>query len=131
MPQEPGEPNLFELEGEGTRIFYSTSSFAGPPQLHYEGPRGTMTFIGEQLRAQGSEIGKLVTVTLEEAPDLHAISLTLLVPRVNLDGTESTVSTVAILTTQHTSIAGPQLVSGALQSYRTLPLEGVARLVDF
>jgi hypothetical protein len=74
----------------------------------------------------------LITVTLEVIPDLHTLTLTLLVPQINLDeGNESSFSTQAILTTHRTSIGGPNLVKGPLQTYEVVALEGTARLVAF
>ena len=131
MALSPNEPNLFELTGATTQITYSTSSFAGQPQLTYRHLEDSGTFTGEEIRVLESEIGRQVTVTLEVIPDLHTVTLTLLVPAINLDGREARFRTRAILTTQRTSIAGPRLVKGALQTYRVLALRGVARIVDF
>lgn len=127
------EPNLFDLQAYETRITYSTSSITGVPQLSYQDQRLSLTFSGEDLRRLETEIGSLVTVTLEQIPDLQTVTLTLLVPTINLreGSTESPVQTVAIVTTQRTSIGGPQLLEGQVQTYRTLPLEGTAQLVAF
>jgi hypothetical protein len=37
----------------------------------------------------------------------------------------------AILTTHHTTIDGSQLLKGALQTYRVLPLHGTTKSVEF
>jgi hypothetical protein len=75
----------------------------------------------------------LITVTLEVVPDLHTLSLTLLVPQINLGdaGAASAFSTLAIMTTHLTSIGGPDLVRGPLQTYEEVTLSGMARLVEF
>ncbi|HYN89322.1 MAG TPA: hypothetical protein VER55_12360, partial [Ardenticatenaceae bacterium] len=78
-----------------------------------------------------SEIGRQVTVTLDEVPDLHTVTVTLLIPTINLEGRESSFATVAILTTARTSIRGPGLVEGPVQSYQCVALKGTARQVDF
>jgi hypothetical protein len=76
--------------------------------------------VGEQIRTQENEIGRLVTVTLQAVEDGDSTLLTLLVPRVNLgDMGEQAIKTIAILTTERWSIAGPSLVTGAVQSYHT------------
>ena len=132
IDNEPNQPNLFELTGEYTqiRITYSTTSITGQPQFHYQDQQRDLTFTGGDIRSLDSEIGMLITVTLEVIPDLHTLTLTLLIPQINLDeGNESSFSTQAILTTHLTSIGGPNLVKGPLQTYEVVALEGTARFV--
>ena len=134
IDNESNQPNLFELTGEYTqiRITYSTTSITGQPQFHYQDQQRDLTFTGGDIRSLDSEIGMLITVTLEVIPDLHTLTLTLLIPQINLDeGNESSFSTQAILTTHLTSIGGPNLVKGPLQTYEVVALEGTARLVEF
>jgi hypothetical protein len=129
---ESTQPNLFELTGEYTQITYSTTSITGQPQFHYQDQQRDLTITGDDIRSLGTEIGTMITVTLEVIPDLHTLTLTLLVPQINLnEGTESSLSTLAILTTHLTSIGGPSLVEGQLQTYEAVALEGTARLVEF
>ncbi len=135
-PSAAKEPNLFELQGVDTQITYSTSSFAGPPQLSYRGP-GLSTgqqlersFSGDEIRVREHETGRLVTVTLEAIPDADTLTLTLLVPAFRLDGNDNPCSTVAILTTHRGSIA-PQTLTGQLQNFQTRELTGTARWVVF
>ena len=60
------------------------------------------------------------------------LTVSLLVPQINLnDGDESPLSTPAILTTHRTSIGGPGLVEGQVQTYEVVALEGTASLVAF
>jgi hypothetical protein len=134
IDNEPNQPNLFELTGEYTQIqiTYSTTSITGQPQFHYQDQERDLNVTGDDIRSLDSEIGMLITVTLEVIPDLHTLTLTLLVPQINLDeGNESSFSTQAILTTHRTSIGGPNLVKGPLQTYEVVALEGTARLVAF
>ena len=134
IDNEPNQPNLFELTGayKQIRIIYSTTSITGQPQFHYQDQQRDLTFTGGDIRSLDSEIGMLITVTLEVIPDLHTLTLTLLIPQINLDeGNESSFSTQAILTTHLTSIGGPNLVKGPLQTYEVVALEGTARLVEF
>jgi hypothetical protein len=60
------------------------------------------------------------------------VTVTLLVPDIN-PGTQFEIdfSTVAIETTQHTSIGLPGRVVGPLQIYRVIALHGTATRVDF
>jgi hypothetical protein len=129
---EPNQPNLFELTGEYTQILtYSTTSITGQPQFYYRDQQREFTFTGDDIRSLDSEIGMMITVTLEVIDD-HTLTLTLLLPQINLgEGNESAFSTLAILTTHVTSIGGPRLIEGPLQTYEVVVLEGTARLVAF
>ena len=151
MARAVEEPNLFELTGEDVQITFSTTSFTGQPQLHYRDQQRDLTFTGADIESRESGLGRELTVVLDSVPDLHTITLTLLLPIINLGGvkaeplaeplvepsreqaerTESSFATLGILTTHRTSIGGPQLVSGPLQLYRVVLLQGIARLVDF
>jgi hypothetical protein len=128
---EAQEPNVFELKGMGIALTYSTTSLNGQPQLTYKDRKRTLTFRGEEIRQQDSEIGQLVTVTLEQVPDLRTETLTLILPAINLENTGTLFQTHAIITTHRTSVGGPNLVKGALQTYRIKTLRGTARIVIF
>jgi len=122
--------NLFELSCDGTQITYSTSSFAGPPQLHYSGADGDLSFSGDDIDTQATKLGTEVTVTLDVVPDLHTVTLTLLLPSFKLDADlESEFETLAIRTTKHTTIAGPP--AGPSRSTEAIALHGVAKSVAF
>lgn len=130
------ESNLFSLQGVGPKykdvqISYSTSSITGQPIFNYKDSRGTHGFKGDDIRTQETEIGTIVTVTLESVPDFRVTSLTLLVPAINLDGSAKEFNTIAIRTTSKTTIAGPRLVKGAIQSYEVIELKGIANSVVF
>jgi hypothetical protein len=132
MTQQRIQANRYELKGHHTEITYDEAAFDGQAHLTYrvfQGP-ATRTFSGDQIRTRESEIGKLITVTTEAIPDKEETMLTLLLPTVNLVGaTEQTVETLAIITTQLSSIAGPGLVNGAVQRYHVVKLEGIAQFV--
>lgn len=130
------EPNLFSLQGIGPKfkdvqISYSTSSIAGQPLFTYKDSKGTHSFKGDAIRTQKTEISTIVTVTLESVPDLRVTTLTLLLPAINLDGSAREFKTIAIRTTSKTTIGGPRLVKGAVQSYEVIDLKGTASSVVF
>ena len=134
METNPVEPNLFDLRNEkdDVQISFSTSSFAGDPLLHFRRGDQIFSFRGEEIRAVATEFAVQVTVTIEAVPDTRSVTLTLLLPAINLpDGRESPVETLAIVTTSLTSIGGPRLVKGQIQSYETITLTGEAQAVDF
>jgi hypothetical protein len=125
------QPNLFVIKGIGIEITYSTSSFSGPPLLTYKDRQRTLTFQGDEIRQLESEIGQQVTVIIEQIPDLRTVTFTLLLPTINLDEPETRFRTIGIIATHRTSIGGPDLVKGALQTYRLKELRGTAQLVNF
>lgn len=134
---EVREANLFMFTGgrdlaTDTQITYSTSSFGGERQLTYRDETREMTFRGDEASVASSPLGTLVTVTVEAVPDLHTVTATLVLPSVNLgDMQMARFRALLVLTTNRTSIGGPQLVVGPLQTYQTIKLKGVAQQVDF
>ncbi len=127
-------PNHFELEGAGqTSITYSTSSIAGTPQLSYKDADREASFSGDEIRSsRNALLGTLVSVDLANRPDQDTLILVLVVPTVNLDDSGTAkIRTFAVLTTHRTSIGGPDLVDGQLQTYKTVNLRGTASQVDF
>ena len=132
MAQATDAPNLFELSSsyDDTQITYSTSSFAGPPQFSYSGPKGDHSFAGDEIASLQSALGTEVTVTLEAVPDLQTVTLTLVLPDIAIAfGEEQAFPTIGIFTTTATTIAGPP--PGAAQTYEVIALDGVAKLVSF
>jgi len=124
------EANLFELSCDGTSITYSTTSITGEPLLSYSGPEGERSFSGNEIESLPTRLGSEVTVTLDSVPDLHTITLTILIPSFRLpEDRQSEFDTFAIKTTNHTTIAGPP--EGPGQSYEAVALHGVAKAVFF
>lgn len=122
--------NLFELSFDETQLTYSTSSINGQPRLSYTDADGAHSFAGDEIETQATKLGTEVTVTLEAIPDLRTVTLTLLLPSFKLDDDlESEFETLAIRTTNHTTIAGPP--AGPGQSYEAITLHGVAKSVVF
>ena len=126
-------PNLYELSNTTVRISYTPAGIAGLPRLTYKDKQQDLVFQGAEIRMAPSDIGVQVTVGIETVFDFKDVLFTLFIPRVRLsDGaTEEAIQTVAIETTLRSSIGGPGLLTGQIQTYRALNLKGVARLVDF
>jgi hypothetical protein len=133
MATDTIDANLFELEAYGVQITYSKSSITGDPRFSYADRDRSLSFSGSEIRVEGTEIGDLVTVTIEVVSDLRTVTVTLLVPGFNLpeDTRQSSFETEAVFTTHHTTIGGPGLVQGQFKSYRTVTLKGTARQVVF
>jgi hypothetical protein len=131
QPAQPSsqalQPNLFELQGDGVTLSYSTSSIAGVPQFSYQDKGQTVSRSGEEIRTQETELATLVTINVEQIPDAREVTVTLFLPRIVLHqgSTETALATIGVLTTS------ARRVEGQMQSYHTLNLSGTARLVDF
>ena len=126
-------PNLYELQGDKVRITYSTSSISGQPQFNFSQGRKALHFSGPDIQTGKTLIGTLVTVKIDETPDLKRVMFSLLLPDVNLQpsGKKANIKTIGIVTTIKMSIGGPALTRGALQSYKVTNLAGTAKIVPF
>jgi hypothetical protein len=133
MAPQVTEPNQFTLRLGGTTIIYSTSSFAGPPQLSLDEDGNSRNWSGDEIEREETSLGALVTVTLELVADLKRDTLSLLLPEIHLpkDGS-SDFTAIVIWTTHRTSIAGPGAVEGPIQVYTCVKtFHGTAKQVDF
>jgi hypothetical protein len=126
---EPLAPNLFELRGRGITLTFSTTSINGQPLLHYQDARREVNARGEEIRQVETEIGTLVTVTLEPDADAGALLFTVLIPRAILEqvGTEVRISTEGLLTRSRFPF-GPA-TDAQLQRYTAVRLRGRATFV--
>lgn len=120
-----------KLSGDSIQVTYSSSSFTGDPIFSYRDPSANVQFNGCDIRCESTDIGELLTVTLEQIPDLRTVTFTLLFPVVNLlPGSAGTcIQLPGITTTMHTSIAGPVL--GPQKTYSQVTLSGTAQAVVF
>jgi hypothetical protein len=141
----PVPAEYYELRGPGLLVTIEAPAIADVlPTLHidftyYPEPAtgepavdipDTFTFDGppEEMQAFPGDGGSgwLLTVTVSVIPDFGRITLSLLMPIVNLVDEAVGIDTLAILTTQPDSIGGPALVTGPLQTYQIVPLSGFA-----
>jgi hypothetical protein len=127
MTETQESPNLFELQGvDGdTQITYSATSVIGQPELSYQGFHGENAFSGDAIDSAETALGTELTVVLEAVADLKSVTLTLVLPR-HLG--QQSFSTFAVITTNPTTIAGPQ--DGHPQTYEVIALEGAAQFVE-
>lgn len=135
VTEPPGspEPNLFRLEGKDVEITYGVLR-ARREFLDYRDGQRDLSFSGEEgeIDSFESRIGKMLTVELnhdEFIADADLITLTLLLPRINLEGQGSSFETLAIRTTHLTGFR-PQPAEGAQQLYEVLTLRGAASQAD-
>lgn len=132
MTQQSREPNQFEFTGDDVQITYRSGHFIDQPnlpQLTYQDAENNLTFNKDEIRTQESELGTLVSVSLERSIDAGDTVLTLLLPSINLAGaTEQSFETLAILTQSF----GILPHEGARLVYEdVLDLQGIARFVPF
>ena len=127
------EANFYELEGKDVRITYQLTRSAQGEQIHYKGTldgnERELTFKEKegQIEVLESRMGKMLTVELnpEEVPlDVPLVTLTLLVPRVSIEGSQSSLETLAVLTTHAFQSLG--FTGGPHQRYEVVPLKGDA-----
>jgi hypothetical protein len=126
------QANLFELGSYGTQVTYSSTSITGQPLLNYRDEANNLSFMGDEIRIEETEIGQLITVTLESgAADAPPVTFTLVLPEVNVmpqsGGTQ--IQVPGILTTTRSLFGGPRL--GAEKTYSILELQGTAQFVVF
>jgi hypothetical protein len=127
------QPNLFNLQGEGVTVSYSTTSIAGVPQFTYRDTTFDVSRSGDAIVRETTGIGTLVTIELENIADLRRVTFTLVLPEINLGPNNQAVvlHTLGVRTTNHTTIGGPDLIIGPLQTYETVALCGTAQFVTF
>jgi proteasome lid subunit RPN8/RPN11 len=131
MTQELQQANLFVLSGDGIQINYSTSGLEGLPLFSYRNGNINRQFSGAEIRSVATEIGELLTVTVEQILDIRTVTFTLIMPIVNvLPGSTGThIQVIGIITTTHMNIPGPVL--GPAKTYYQVNLNGTAQVVSF
>jgi hypothetical protein len=108
-----------------------SSSLEGVPLFSYRDSNINRQFSGEAISYMETDIGQLVTVAIEQIPDLRNVIFTLILPVVNvLPGSAGTsIQVLGIRTTTHMSIAGAVL--GPAKTYSQVKLKGTAQSVIF
>ncbi len=121
--------NLFELNGNLIHVTYSSTSILGGPLLSYRDDQRSLSFKGDEIRIQNTELGELITVTLESIPDLKTVLFSILLPIVTVmpQSSGTRIKVPGITTTNPTTIAGPP--SGPQQLYALVNLRGTAQFI--
>jgi hypothetical protein len=127
-------PSLFTFTGrrDGIQIVFSETGLDGQAQFSYHDETRDVSAPGSQITVERGPLGRLVTITVESVPDLHTITVTLVLP--DLGGLSRPITpfrTFVVLTTNRTSIGGPGLVTGPIQLYRVVKGDGTAQEVLF
>jgi len=120
MPFDPA--NHYVISGNGIDAVVDIASISGKPaiSLAVDGqsvPDPNLTTTAE---------GYVVDAIVESVPDSHSLGIRLVFPEVNLSEPDVVIAGFAVLTRAATSIGGPRLVAGPLQSYELRPVGGTA-----
>lgn len=129
----PVGPVRYTLTGDQISIEVTTGDVGDLTELTYEDETGVMTFTGDEIEViDVVALGQVASVLLDAAPDAFVDYLALLLPGVNpvVGTTDVPINSVAIVIRHLTSIAGPRLVSGPLQTYEVHPLSGTAEFAS-
>lgn len=123
------QANLFELSRGAIHVTYSTTSIVGGPIFNYRDNQMSRSFRGEEVRIQETEVGQLITVTLETIPDLRIVTFSLILPIVTVipQSTGTRIGAPGITTTAPMTIAGPP--PGPQQLYSIVRLRGPAQFI--
>jgi hypothetical protein len=125
----PPLANMYELQNRTVTVNYSATSITGDPLLHYKDREREVNARGDDIRQVETEIGTLVSITLEPDADAGSLIFSVLIPRValNVRGGEQTVVTQAIYTRSRLPPRLPANVQ--LQTYEVVRLRGTAAFV--
>ncbi len=128
-PSEPLVPNQYELLGSGVSINFSTTSITGQPLFHYQDSCREVNARGDEIRQEETEIGTLVTITLEPDADAGSLLFTVLIPRATVQniGSELRITTEGIMA--RSRFARGPAADAQLQEYRVVTLRGQATFV--
>jgi hypothetical protein len=131
VPELPESADLYELKGKDTAITFRDSGEDGGPvlTLDYKTEFGEIqeTFTGDEIHRLDGTVGSLVSVPVLYIADGGSLDLLIFFPEVNIrNGEEEAISTVAVLANQRTTIAGPGILDGQIETYEAITLTGIA-----
>jgi hypothetical protein len=121
-------PNQFKLHNQEVKVTYVTNGFQGGPTFIYDD--GTVkSFKGSEVRVLQTEIGNLVSVTLQLSVDTGSTSFSVLIPIIDLPNAQASQKfhTAGIKTVHKTFLSPPPKT--LIESYQVDKLEGVAQSI--
>jgi hypothetical protein len=123
------QANLFELSSSSIHVTYTSTSILGGPLLSYRDSQLSLSFRGKDIRIQDTEVGQLISVTLESIPDLKTVTFSLILPTVTVmqQSSGTRIKVVGLTTTEPTTIAGPP--PGPQKLYSAVTLRGTAQFI--
>jgi hypothetical protein len=110
-------PSRYVLTGGETTLLFVPAAVNGVALLEYR-DAVAQSGLAAAIEERSDGLGSLASIVIEAVPDGYTRYVTLLVPEVNRSASRLTVPvcTLAIFTTQWTSIAGPAGVERAAQT---------------
>lgn len=114
----------YVFAGQNVSAHYTPASDTDKAMLGFRrGSWKPRLFSGDRVRVDRTEFAELVSVTLYQVADLKTVTLTLLIPSINLNEKQNSLfATTALFTNHYTTIAGPELVEGPIQTFTTARL---------
>ena len=125
----PLAPNQFELLGRGISVHFSGTSITGDPLLQYRDACREVNARGEEIRQEETELGTLVTITLEPDADAGSLLFTVLIPRAQLMGVGSEVRIETLGFITRSRFARGPAADAQLQSSICVNMKGSATFV--
>jgi hypothetical protein len=122
-------PNTFELANRRITVSFSATSITGDPLMHYKDRQREVNARGDEIHQVETEIGTLVTITLEPDADAGSLLFTLVIPRAVLTsaGVELPIATQGLYTRNRLYPRLPASVQ--LQTSDVVELKGTATFV--
>lgn len=122
-------PNLFELHNRRVTVSFSATSITGDPLMNFKDRQHEVNARGEEIRQQETELGTLVTITLEPDADAGSLLFTLVIPRAVLQtpGTTLAITTPGFYTRSRLPPRLPASVQ--LQTSEVMELKGTASFI--
>lgn len=127
MSNELVQVKTYHVEGDGITLYFLGDDPAAL-ELTYNDAQGERKFSGKEISQQETPTGLMVSVMMEAIPDLRTVGLSLALPAANrpADMRSVMLKTFAVRITNHTTIAGPDIIEGATQTYEVFVLDGNA-----
>jgi hypothetical protein len=125
------EPNNYTLKGKDIEVHYSATSISGAPLMSYRDSERQVSARGDEIRREQTELGTLVTITLEPDADAGQLNFTLVVPRAVMgnNGDSVRILTEGIITR---TMLPPRLAIASgrqLQTYRVVRMMGQGNFI--
>lgn len=107
-------------------VSYSTTGIDGKAYMTYQDQQHTLNFKGDEIRTVETDLGTIVSVTIQSTPDVGFTTFSMLLPQVNLGKQLSLAIETEGITTVHKSSLIPAFNQGQLEIYKVRGLQGTA-----
>ena len=125
------QANVFQLNGGGRHVTVTLNGIDGKPHFSYQDAHQTLTFQGDEIRQLDGDLGLVASVSIRRTVDQGSTSFSVLLPRVNVPGSQIVPIRTEGITTVHRFSLVPALDHGQLDTYTVTSLDGTATHVFF